>query len=196
MIHINPQITPINLKNIKLDKKYSTVPGLLRWIKEEAEVLWFAVMLVLVIGFFSWTLVDLTTGVSTSYRYGLPLFSGLPAEAQEAVEYFQAHPPSNNSEVVNGILVVNVTITQYNFTPDLIQARVGEPVVLILNSPDLISAFYMRLPSGVINVNVVPGMPSYAYFLAPNSPGNYTWRESEYVGWGTSYMTGTLEVEA
>jgi len=75
MIHINPQITPINLKNIKLDKKYSTVPGLLRWIKEEAEVLWFAVMLVLVIGFFSWTLVDLTTGVSTSYRYGLPLFS-------------------------------------------------------------------------------------------------------------------------
>ncbi|WP_174632619.1 proton pump complex quinol oxidase subunit SoxA [Metallosphaera tengchongensis] len=157
-------------------------------------------MLILVAVFFSWSVIEVTNGSSTSVRYGLPLFSGLPPEAQAAVKTFESSPPPNGtSEVVNGILVVNMTAVQNAtfsdvFKPNFIKATPGEPIVIILNSPQVITGFFIRLPDGVVNVNAIPGTPSYVYFLAPNQPGNYTWREPELAGYDFSYMTGTLEV--
>lgn len=159
-----------------------------------AELIWFIVMICLVVGYFSWQVSIILSGKNVSYRYGLPLFSGLPKFAQNEVIEFEHDPPSNLTEVINGTLIVNMTIYQYYFKPDLIVAKPGQPVVIILNSPNATAGFYLRLPSGVINVNVVPGIPSYIYFVAPNQPGNYTWYEPEYIGWGFSYMNGTLEV--
>ena len=162
---------------------------------EHAEEIWFAVMLVLVAIFSGWNYYNVLSGHSVSLRYGLPLFSGLPPQAQQAVKYFETHPPKEGySEVIDGILVVNMTVMQYKYIPNVIIANTSEPVVIILNSVNISAGFYLRLPNGVINVNSVPGVPDYIYFVTPNSPGNYTWREPEYVGYSSSYMTGTLEV--
>ncbi len=165
-------------------------------IKEHAEEAWFIVMLILVAVFFSWNVYYILTGKSFSLRYGLPCFTGLPKQAQEAVKYFDSHPPPSGqySEVINGMLIVNLTATQYNWTPSVIIANESEPVVLIINSPQVDTGFYLRLPNGIINVNNVPGITSYVYFVTPNQPGNYTWRNAEYDGYASSYMTGTLEV--
>ncbi len=163
-------------------------------IKEHAELSWFIVMMILVAVFVAWNIRGIISGSSTSYRYGLPLFSGMPKCAQEAVKYFEAHP-KGYCEVVNGILVVNMTVTQPNgFHPDVIKAKPGEQIAIILNSPEVITGFFLRLPDGVVNVNAVPGYVSYIYFVAPSSPGNYTWREPEFAGYNYSYWTGTLEV--
>lgn len=152
--------------------------------------------MVLVAIFTGWNIYGVVNGTSTSYRYGLPLFSGLPKQAQQAVLYFESHPPSGEPyEVVNGILVVNMTITQQDgFVPNLIRANTDQPVVIILNSPEVITGFYIRLPDGIVQVNAVPGTPSYIYFVTPSTPGNYTWRDSEYSAYNFSYFTGTLEV--
>ena len=164
-------------------------------IKKHAELAWFIVMLVLVSIFSGWNIYGVTHGTSTSYRYGLPCFSGLPKQAQNAVLYFDSHDLGKQEAVINGILVVNMTITQTNgFTPNVIIANTSEPVVIILNSPQVVTGFYLRLPNGVVQVNAVPGTPSYIYFVTPNSPGNYTWRDSEYSAYNFSYFTGTLEV--
>ena len=164
-------------------------------IKEHAELAWFIVMLTLVAIFAGWNIYGVTHGTSTSYRYGLPCFSGLPKQAQQAVLYYDSHDPSQQQAVVNGVLIVNMTITQTNgFSPNVIKANTSEPVVIILNSPQVITGFYLRLPNGVVQVNAVPGTPSYIYFVTPNSPGNYTWRDSEYSAYNFSYFTGTLEV--
>lgn len=183
----------IDKRWLGIEEKGGHAPG---FIGEHAEVIWLGIMLVLVMIFFSWSVIGVTTGSSTSYRYGMPLFSGLPSQAQVAVREFQASPPKDGtSEVINGILVVNMTVTQSNgFNPDVIVAKPGEQVVIIENSPDVVTGFYLRLPDGVVNVNTVPGVPSYIYFPAPSAPGNYTWREPEYGGYDFSYWTGTLEV--
>lgn len=165
-------------------------------LEHHAELIWFIIMLCLVVAYSTWNVYTVNSGTSTSYRYGLPLYSGLPEYAQKAVEYFNSHPPTNGySEVINGTLVVNMTITQLRgFVPNVIVANASEPVVIILNSPDVITGFYMRLPDGVVNVNAVPGQPSYVFFIAPSHPGNYTWRDPEYSAYNFSYFTGTLEV--
>jgi len=165
-------------------------------IKEHAEEVWFIIMLILVATFFSWNVYYVLTGKSFSLRYGLPEFSGLPPQGQEAVKYFETHPPppGEYSEVINGTLVVNITAVQYKWIPNVIVANVSEPVVLIVNSPQADTGFYLRLPNGLININDVPGITSYVYFITPNQPGNYTWYNAEYDGYASSYMTGTLEV--
>ncbi|WP_187152727.1 proton pump complex quinol oxidase subunit SoxA [Acidianus manzaensis] len=166
-------------------------------LKHHAELAWFIVMLILVAIFVGWNIYGVTHGTSTTYRYGLPLFSGMPKNAQTAVIYFDSHPPANSSwEVVNGILVVNMTITQLKgFTPNIIIANTSQPVVIILHSPDVITGFFMRLPDGVININAPPGYDNYVYFVTPSQPGNYTWRDPEYSAYNFSYFTGILEVK-
>ncbi|QGA68355.1 proton pump complex quinol oxidase subunit SoxA [Sulfolobus sp. E11-6] len=165
-------------------------------IKEHAEEVWFIIMLILVATFFSLNVYYILTGKSFSLRYGLPEFSGLPPQAQAAVRYFETHPPPSGqySEVINGTLVVNLTTVQYRWIPNVIVANVSEPVVLIINSPQVDTGFYLRLPNGLVNINNVQGITSYVYFIAPNQPGNYTWYNAEYDGYASSYMTGTLEV--
>ncbi|MCY0850979.1 proton pump complex quinol oxidase subunit SoxA [Sulfuracidifex metallicus] len=163
-------------------------------IKEHAEVSWFIVMLIIIAVFVGWNIAGVTSGSSTSFRYGLPLKSGLPENAQKAVDEYQSRPDSSQ-EVVNGVLVVNMSVTFKGFSPDVIVANSSEPVVVILKSPQVISGFFMRFQDGVVNVNIVPGYTSYVYFVTPSQPGNYTWRDPEYSGYNFSYWTGTLEVK-
>ncbi|NON62246.1 proton pump complex quinol oxidase subunit SoxA [Acidianus sp. RZ1] len=164
-------------------------------LKEHAEVAWFIVMLILVGVFVGWNIVGVSAGSSTSYRYGLPLFSGMPKFAQNAVLQYEKDP-NGTIEDINGVLVVNMTVTQPDgYKPDLIVAQPGQPVAIIVNSPQIITGFFLRLPNGVVQINSPPGYTTYAFFYAPKTPGNYTWREPEYAGYNFSYWTGTLEVK-
>ncbi|BCU66727.1 quinol oxidase subunit 2 [Sulfolobales archaeon HS-7] len=165
---------------------------------EHAEVIWFIVMLVLVVGYFSWSVIEIERGSSTSYRYGLPCFSGLPKDAQDAVLAFERDPPANHtSEVIDGILVVNMTVTQPDgFHPSIIVAHTNQPVTIMITSNQVVTGFYLRLPYGVVNINSVPNITTYVYFVTPQTPGNYIWHEPEYAGWNFSYWNGTLEVVA
>ena len=161
--------------------------------------IWVAILFILVGVFSGWNIYGVTHGTGTGYRYGLPLFSGLPKQAQEAVLYFNSHDVGKQEAVINvsgiPILVVNMTVSQvYGFIPNLIVANTSEPVVLQIYSPQVITGFYMTLPSGVVQINAVPGMANYEYFVTPSTPGNYTFMEPEYAGYNFSYWTGTLEV--
>jgi heme/copper-type cytochrome/quinol oxidase subunit 2 len=150
--------------------------GAASWIKKHGELTWFLVLLVLVGIFATWSLEEVVSGTSTNYRFGLPLASGVPRP------------------LPNGTLVVNITAYQWGYTPDVIVAKPGQPVLVVLHSRDVVHGFLLKLPSGTVNVDIVPGTLSYVFFYAPNTPGNYTWRCSEYCGIGHSFMNGTVEV--
>ena len=140
--------------------------------KEQAELSCFTEDCNLVRIFAGWNVYGVTHGTSTGYRYGLPLFSGLPKQVQQAVPYFNHYDTSKQEAVINGVLVVNITVNQNSrFIPN----------VIITNTK-------------VFRINAVPGMPNYEYFVTPNTPGNYTWVEPKYDAYNFSYLSETLEV--
>ncbi|MEM4912109.1 MAG: quinol oxidase subunit 2, partial [Metallosphaera sp.] len=89
--------------------------------------------------------------------------------------------------------VSNQVITYVNGFP-YIKVMPNQPVEMILYSNNVVHAFYIRLPHGPQNVNIVPGINSYSFFFAPSTPGNYTFHCAEYCGIGHSYMYGFLWV--
>jgi len=168
--------------------------------KDWILAVWFIIMYVVVGIFSGLNAYIVTQGTNTGYRYGLPLFSGMPKQAQEAVLYFNSHDQGKQEAVINingtNIVVVNMTVDQATgFSPNVIVANTSEPVAIQLYSPQVITGFYIWLPGeGVVQMNTVPGMATYEYFVTPNTPGNYTWYEPEYAAYNFSYWNGTLEV--
>ena len=167
-------------------------------------------MLALVIAFTGYSYVSLANGTSTTYRYGLPLGSGLPKPLPNgtlvvymlAVQW--AFIPQNATEIiyVNGHME-NISVPQVigytqGYDPGLsvpyIKAMPGQPIVIVLYSNNVVHGFYIRLPHGTQNWNIVPGINSYAFFYAPNTPGNYTFHCSEYCGVGHPLMYGYIWV--
>jgi len=169
------------------------------------EKIWFVVMLVVVVFFVGWSYTSVMTGDTATYRDGLPLASGVPKPLPNGtvVIYMEgiqwAWLPENATEIVympNGTeenISVNSIITYVNGYP-LIKVDPHQPVEFILYSNNVVHAFYLRLPHGPQNVNVVPGINSYSFFFAPSTPGNYTFHCAEYCGVGHAYMYGYLEV--
>ncbi len=170
------------------------------------EKIWFIVMLVIVAAFVSYSFLTVVTGSTATYRYGLPLASGVPKPLpngtviiyMEGVQW--AWVPQNATEIIytaNGtvvkIPVTSQVITYVNGYP-YIKVYPGQPVEFVLYSNNVVHGFYIRLPHGVQNVNIVPGIDSYSFFFAPTTPGNYTFHCAEYCGVGHSYMYGYLEV--
>lgn len=169
------------------------------------EKIWFMVMMLLVAIFVGISYYSIVTGSSATYRYGLPLGSGLPHPLPNgtvviymlAVQW--AFIPQNATEIiyVNGhmenISVTAQVITYANGYPYL-KVMPGQPVVIVLYSNNVDHGFYIRLPHGAQNWNIVPGVNSYAFFYAPTTPGNYTFYCSEYCGVGHAYMYGYLWV--
>ena len=146
--------------------------GFLSNNKGQAESSWFAEDYLLVGVFSGWNIYGVTHGTSTGHRYGLPLFSGLPKQAQEAVLYFNSHDVGKQEAVISEVLVVNMTVNQNSmFIPNVIIAN-----------------------TKVVQINAVPGMANYEYFVTPNTPGSYTSEEPEYAAYNFSYLAGILEV--
>ncbi|QKR01138.1 quinol oxidase subunit 2 [Metallosphaera tengchongensis] len=163
-------------------------------------------MLVIVAAFVAYSFFGVVSGSTATYRYGLPLASGLPKPLpngtvviyMEGVQW--AWVPQNATELLytaNGTLVkVPVTSQVITYVDGFPYVKVypGQPVEFILYSNNVVHAFYIRLPHGTQNVNIVPGIDSYSFFFAPTTPGNYTFHCAEYCGVGHSYMYGYLEV--
>ncbi|AEE94746.1 quinol oxidase subunit B [Acidianus hospitalis W1] len=170
------------------------------------EKIWFGVMLLLVIIFVAWSYESILTGSTATYRYGLPLKCGLPPKLPNGtlVIYMLAVQwswiPQNVSEI---IYLPNGTIQQVLITDAImyvdgfpyIKVYPNQPIELILYSNNVVHAFYMQLPHGDQNWNIVPGIDSYAFFYAPATPGNYSFHCAEYCGIGHSYMYGYFDVQ-
>ena len=66
---------------------------------------------------------------------------------------------------------------------DLVVVYAGQSVQINLTSASVTQGLYLPFRTqNVVNVQVVPGYPSYASFVAPTSPGIYPMPESEYDG--------------
>ncbi|AWR96789.1 quinol oxidase subunit 2 [Acidianus sulfidivorans JP7] len=168
--------------------------------KHDWEKIWFVVMLVIVAIFVGYSYATIISGNAATYRTGLPLGSALPKPLPNGTVIIYmlgvqwSWIPQNATEIVyiNGVqhnISVNNIITYINGYP-YIKVYPNQPVVVVLYSNNVVHAFYMRLPHGPQNWNIVPGINSYAFFYAPPTPGNYTFHCAEYCGIGHSYMYG------
>ncbi|EZQ04935.1 MULTISPECIES: proton pump complex quinol oxidase subunit SoxA [Acidianus] len=168
------------------------------------EKIWFVVMLVIVAIFVGVSYSSIISGSAATFRYGLPLHSGVPKLPNGTVVIYMlavqwAWLPQNATEIIyapNGtILHIPITnfVTYVNGYP-YIKVQPGQPVEMVLYSNNVVHAFYLRLPHGPQNWNIVPGINSYAFFYAPTTAGNYTFHCAEYCGIGHSYMYGYLWV--
>ncbi|ARM77055.1 quinol oxidase subunit 2 [Acidianus manzaensis] len=157
-------------------------------------------MLVIVAIFVGFSYATIISGNAATYRTGLPLGSALPKPLPNGTVVIYmlgvqwSWIPQNATEIVyiNGVqhnISVNNIITYINGYP-YIKIYPNQPVVMVLYSNNVVHAFYMRLPHGPQNWNIVPGIDSYAFFYAPPTPGNYTFHCAEYCGIGHSYMYG------
>ncbi len=169
------------------------------------EKIWFIVMLIIVAFFVGWSYTTIMAGSAATYRTGLPLASGLPKKLPNGtvIIYMLAVQwswiPQNATEIIythNGSMEnisVNNIITYINGFP-YIKVYPNQPIEMVLYSNNVVHAFYLRLPHGPQNWNIVPGINSYAFFYSPSTPGNYTFHCAEYCGIGHSYMYGYLWV--
>jgi cytochrome c oxidase subunit 2 len=75
-------------------------------------------------------------------------------------------------------------------TSDKLYVPVGKPVVVKLNSEDVLHAFYV--PAFRVKRDTVPGMETYAWFVA-EEPGSYDLFCAEYCGVAHADMITTVE---
>jgi len=75
-------------------------------------------------------------------------------------------------------------------TSDKLYVPVGEPVKVELIAEDVLHSFYV--PAFRVKRDCVPGMPTYAWFVA-DEPGSYDLFRAEYCGIGHAAMITTVE---
>lgn len=88
--------------------------------------------------------------------------------------------------------VIRLTAKNFNFSPDVITVKKGEPVVIELTSKDRKHGFY--LPDFGIKVEIAPGAVGHARFT-PNKVGTFPFACHVFCGEGHEDMTGTLIVK-
>jgi cytochrome c oxidase subunit II len=85
----------------------------------------------------------------------------------------------------------DVTAKKFEFTPDTITLKKGEPVVLVLSSQDRKHGFNLR--GFGIHADVNPGEVARVRFT-PNKTGRFTFSCDVFCGEGHEDMTGTVVV--
>ena len=86
---------------------------------------------------------------------------------------------------------IHITAKKFDFTPDTITLKKGEPVVLVLSSQDRKHGFNLR--GFGIRAEVNPGETTRIRF-APNKTGKFTFSCDVFCGEGHEDMTGTIVV--
>jgi len=86
---------------------------------------------------------------------------------------------------------IHITAKKFEFTPDTITLKKGEPVVLVLSSQDRKHGFNLR--GFGIRAEVNPGETTRIRF-APNKTGKFTFSCDVFCGEGHEDMTGTIVV--
>lgn len=86
---------------------------------------------------------------------------------------------------------IHLTAKKFDFTPDTITLKKGEPVVLVFTSQDRKHGFNLRAFG--IRVDVNPGETARIPFT-PNKTGKFTFSCDVFCGEGHEDMTGTMVV--
>jgi len=86
---------------------------------------------------------------------------------------------------------IHITAKKFEFTPDTITLKKGEPVLLVLSSQDRKHGFNLRAFG--IRADVNPGETARIRF-APNKTGKFTFSCDVFCGEGHEDMTGTMVV--
>lgn len=86
---------------------------------------------------------------------------------------------------------IHITAKKFEFTPDTITLKKGEPVVLVLSSKDRKHGFSLR--GFGIRGDVNPGASARLQFT-PNKTGKFTFSCDVFCGEGHEDMTGTVVV--
>ena len=86
---------------------------------------------------------------------------------------------------------IHITAKKFDFTPDTITLKKGEPVVLVISSQDRKHGFNLRAFG--IREDVSPGGTARIRFT-PNKTGKFTFSCDVFCGEGHEDMTGTMVV--
>jgi cytochrome c oxidase subunit II len=86
---------------------------------------------------------------------------------------------------------IHITAKKFEFTPDTITLKKGEPVVLMFSSPDRKHGFNLRAFG--IRADVNPGGTAQIRFT-PDKTGKFTFSCDVFCGEGHEDMTGTIVV--
>ena len=86
---------------------------------------------------------------------------------------------------------IHITAKKFEFTPDTITLKKGEPVVLVLSSQDRKHGFNVRAFG--LRADVDPGETARIRFT-PNKTGKFTFSCDVFCGEGHEDMTGTIVV--
>ena len=86
---------------------------------------------------------------------------------------------------------IHITAKKFEFTPDTITLKNGEPVVLLLSSQDRKHGFNLRAFG--IRADVAPGGTAQIRFT-PDKTGKFTFSCDVFCGEGHEDMTGTVIV--
>lgn len=86
---------------------------------------------------------------------------------------------------------IHITAKKFDFTPDTITLKKGEPVVLVVSSQDRKHGFNLRAFG--IRADVNPGETTRIRFT-PDKTGKFTFSCDVFCGEGHEDMTGTIVV--
>jgi len=97
----------------------------------------------------------------------------------------------SGAEAVPAERVIHITAKRFDFSPDSITLKKGEPVVFEISSADREHGFNLRAFS--VRTNVSPGKVSRIRFT-PDKTGKFTFSCDVFCGDGHEEMTGTIVV--
>jgi cytochrome c oxidase subunit II len=88
---------------------------------------------------------------------------------------------------------IKLAASKFEYTPDTVKVKVGQPVTLVLTSFDRIHGF--KMPEFGIRTDIVPDQETRVT-LTPQKVGNFVFFCDVFCGDGHEDMSGTLVVEA
>ena len=88
---------------------------------------------------------------------------------------------------------VEVIAEKFDYTPDMIKAKVGQPLTFVLTSVDRIHGF--KMPDFGVRTDIVPGVETRVT-ITPTKVGKFAYFCDVFCGDGHEEMAGTLVVEA
>ena len=87
---------------------------------------------------------------------------------------------------------VSVAASKFEFTPDTVKAKVGQPITFVLTSLDRIHGF--KMPEFGIHSDIIPDQETRVT-ITPQKAGSFVFFCDIFCGDGHEDMNGTLIVE-
>ena len=88
---------------------------------------------------------------------------------------------------------IRISAKKFEYHPNKVTAKLGQPVVFVLTSEDRIHGF--KMPDFGLRTDIVPGQETRVT-VTPGKAGNFTFFCDVFCGDGHEDMEGTLVVEA